>query len=360
MDISLSKIETLLEEFSKLPKNNIETTYLEICKYPKNRFEEICSRILKFYLEPNGEHGFKDLFISSLFELIGKRDHVFDISDIEIISEENAERKRIDLLIKSSEFVIGIENKITASLYNPLSIYKKRMKQYNNKNAYGIILSLYKIRDPEEISLINKYDYIQILYRDYFNKIKLNMVNYNIKTNSRYKVYLDDFMQTLENMEDNMHLNKKLSNYFFDKEAEIEELKEKYEEYKKIIDNTHLERIEKLVEILKKETKDNKWQAVAKDGTLSYGNEKFMIDSSYVNTRENICGKFEIQFFSPKLSDWSKYENVILNDFPEKKLEKEDGGARLHLENIENNDEDKTIIKKLIYYYNYYKKLMKK
>jgi len=327
-DISLISIEALLEEFSKLPKNVKETTYLEICKYPKSRFEEICSRILQFYLDPNGEHGFKELFISSLFELIEKQDIGLNISDIEIIAEENAEGKRIDLLIYSSEFVIGIENKITAKLYNPLSIYKKRMSQYNNKNVYGVILSLHKISTSEEFSLINKNSFKQILYSDYFNKIKSNMKNYNGQANSRYKAYLDDFIQTLENMEDNMPLNEQLSNYFFDKGAEIEELKEKYEEYKNIIEKTQFNRIEELVEILKKETKDNKWQANKKYCDLIYGNRVYL-DCCYENTRSDMCGKFKIILNSPKLSDWSKHENVILNYFPKKKLVKEEGGAQL-------------------------------
>ena len=53
-----------------LPKTIKEPTYLEICKYPRRRFEEICSRLLCFYIAPKNEHGFNDLFLSSLLELL--------------------------------------------------------------------------------------------------------------------------------------------------------------------------------------------------------------------------------------------------------------------------------------------------
>jgi hypothetical protein len=161
-------------------------------------------------------------------------------------------------------------------------------------------------------------------------------------------------------MEDDMPLNEQLMNFFFDKGTEIEELKENYEEYKKFIDETQYSRIEELAEILKRETRDNKWQVNRKYCVLIYDSRKgIFMDSSYEMTRENICGEFSIFLYCPKLSDWSKYENVILNDFPRKKVIKEENSGRILLEKIKNKDEDKTIIKKLIYYYDYYKKLVK-
>lgn len=145
-------INKILKDFEELPKVVKETTYLEICKYPGNRFEEICSRLLAFYLNPNNEHKLKDLFIVSLLQLVSKKEISFDSKKVIVISEDNAEGKRLDLLIYSSnQFVIGIENKITAGLYNPLETYQKRIKEYSSNNKFNILLSLNKIKDVESI-----------------------------------------------------------------------------------------------------------------------------------------------------------------------------------------------------------------
>jgi hypothetical protein len=358
--LSINNIETLLSEFKKIPKYIKEATYLEICKYPKRRFEEICSRILQFFLDPSKEHGFKELFLKSLFEILTTQNNLPNFfSDIDIITEDNAEGKRIDLLIRSKNFIIGIENKITAKIYNPLDAYKDRIEQYNNKNVYKIVLSLYKITDPYEISLIENNDFIQIRYYEYFNKVKSNMGNYISHGNLKYLAYWNDFMQTLENMENNMPLNEQLSNYFFDKKDEIITLIEMYDEYKNAITNKHMNRISELLERIKIETNDDKWWAWEK-WDLGHKNEKIEIgiESYYEETRENICGKFHIYLTSWNLIDWKKFENIILNYFKEKKPEKSDDRAFLLVETINNDDEEK-IIERLIYYYNYYNKLLK-
>ena len=358
-EIQIVNIEALLSEFKKLPKDTKETTYLEICKYPNRRFEEICSRILQFYFDPNKEHGFKDLFILSLFELIEKTDRIPDIYGLNVINEDNAEGKRIDLLIYSNDFVIGIENKITANVNNPLDIYKNRIEQYNSKNVYKLLLSLYKISDANELSLIKNNGFINIRYCEFFNKIKTKIGNYIGQCNLKYLTYLNDFMQTLENMEDNMPLNEQLSNFFFDKKDEINGFIKLYDEYNEIIEKKQFGRIKELLTRLKKDTKDDKWW-IYEEWDLGHNNEKVKIgiESYYEATRDNMCGKFIIYLTSWNLHDWNKYEKKILKDFPKKKMEKEDGRVYLLVETIFNDDEE-LIIKKLIEYYNYYKSLLK-
>ncbi|KGN92485.1 hypothetical protein HR15_02355 [Porphyromonas gulae] len=59
--------EEILELFAQLPKEDREPTFIEICRYPYNRQEEICSRILRFFLDPNAEHKLYDLWLSALW-----------------------------------------------------------------------------------------------------------------------------------------------------------------------------------------------------------------------------------------------------------------------------------------------------
>ena len=99
--LTIEEIDDILNSFSILPKNINEPTYLELCKYPKRRFEEICSSLLQFYFDPNKEHGLGDLLISSLMDKIKNKNQNFEYNNIKIYREENAEGKRIDLLITS-------------------------------------------------------------------------------------------------------------------------------------------------------------------------------------------------------------------------------------------------------------------
>ena len=122
MEELVAKFQTVVRDFSKIPKTDTEPTWLEICRYPQSRFEEICSRILAFFLNPKAEHGLNDLWLSALLDAIGKvgwRDYRHDIG---VRTEEYADGKRIDITVVANDYVVAIENKITADHYNPLDV----------------------------------------------------------------------------------------------------------------------------------------------------------------------------------------------------------------------------------------------
>ena len=311
--LTIEEIEEILHSFKILPKNIKEPTYLELCKYPKRRFEEICSRLLQFYFDPNKEHGLSDLLISSLMDKIKNKNQNFVYNNINIYSEKNAEGKKIDLLITSKDFALGIENKINAKLNNPLEIYKKTIEDFN-ENAFKVVLSLRKIINKDEIEKINKNNFINLTYADYFSQIKYKLGEYFNKSNFKYLTYLNDFIQTLENMEDYMSLNEKLSNYFFDNSKEIEELNELFKVYLNEIKEKQINRLNEIEEDIKSETKDKKWNVYNKeDGLCLFYKENYDIgiEAYYENTRENACGKFNIYLTSWNIKDWKKYEDKI-------------------------------------------------
>lgn len=181
----MERFQTIVWNLSKLPKNNTEPTWLEICRYPYSRFEEICSRILAFYLNPKAEHGMTWLWISSLLDAIGKSDEWYDYRhEIKINTEEYADGKRIDITVISDDYVIAIENKITADLYNPLDIYKDYIsKKYPDKKRALIVLSLKPILDKR---LLADNDFQRISYRDLFEKVGRRIGNYIADANQKY------------------------------------------------------------------------------------------------------------------------------------------------------------------------------
>ena len=82
---------------------------MEIAGYP--HFENVCSNILAFYLQPSNEHGFGTLFLDVLAILINAEIEI-DGQSIDVRREEHTRiRNRIDLVIESDNYIIGIEKR---------------------------------------------------------------------------------------------------------------------------------------------------------------------------------------------------------------------------------------------------------
>ena len=355
--MKIEEIEQLLKRFNRLPKMVKEPTYLEICKYPKSRFEEICSRLLCFYLNPKGEHGFGDLFLKSLIEIIGKSDSIHvNYDTINIINEENAEGKRLDILIHdNNNFVIGIENKITANLYNPLEQYKNRVKLYSKENITLIVLSMNKITDKNELNLIKTLGFINITYAEYFDNIKQKIGYYINNCNNKYLTFVNDFIQTIENMK-NLNLpNNQLNSFFSEKYEDIENLLYFFNQYKNDIWNIQIDRIDDLRMRIIEETNDDEWETWENWGLLcKFNSNKFTIgiESYFESTKNNPLGNFTILITTWDLKAWKYYEEKILQGFPKCDVKIENNRAKLVVEVIVDNDEE-LIISSLKRYYDF-------
>lgn len=359
--MKINDTKRLLIEFESLPKDLKLPTYLEICKYPKRRFEEICSRLLCFYLAPQGEHGLQNLFLFSLLEILAPEKEFHFLNDkIKVISEENAEGKRLDILIYSSSFVIGIENKITASLYNPLEIYNSRIKLYGTENIFRVVLSLKKITNSDEVTYMNANNFVGVTYSEYFKKIKHNLRLFEDNCNKNYLLYLNDFIQTLENMSEKNILNTELSNFFFDNSIQIDQLVELYTKYHNNIDKIQIERVTDLNEKISQLTKTDKWWAwEGWDLGINEFNAqrpKIGIESSYETTKSSPVGIFKIYISAWTLTDWNYYESKILKDFPNKELLRDGNRVYYFVEEIVDDNEE-LILKSLKKYYEYLKEI---
>ena len=351
----------ILDIFKNLPKNYSEPTFLEISKFPKRRFEEICSRILSFYFNPMKEHKLNDLFLSSLFELLNRSDIKYRNDQIKIITEDNADGKRIDLVVYSNDFIIGIENKITASLYNPLDVYKKRLEEYNIENTIKIVLSLKDITDNNELLLMKTNGFIPITYLDFFEIIKRNIGKYISNSNQRYLTYLFDFIKTLENMTTLNNIDKRLADFFYDKSNEIEELINLYNKHKEFIVSIQKEKISELKDVISNKTKVEWWAWQGWDlGYNSFNSDKptIGIEASFKAIKDNPLGKFHIYITTWKLKDWVPYEKELKERFPNNFLDKVNNRVYLHMDII-NGDDEKLIIDKLVEYFEILKEITK-
>lgn len=250
--MELNEITRLLLDFQKMPKPKRARTFLEISGYP--HYENVCSNILKFYLEPNNEHGLKDLILNSLVQLADKDFKIdCDFEQVEVYRElQTLAENRLDLLIETENYVIGIENKIFHFLNNDLNDYSKTVLSYceqNDKTPINIILSLNKLSNHQDIEKARADNFINITYEDLFTNIKKYIGSYLSHSNPTYSIYLTDFMKSIQNLKPATMENKVLWNFFKDNSEIVQELTDKYSEYK----NTVFAKAERLKEFLPKE-----------------------------------------------------------------------------------------------------------
>nr|MBA2782473.1 PD-(D/E)XK nuclease family protein [Rubrobacteraceae bacterium] len=134
----------LLDEFKKLPAHvERPQTFMEIAGYPRR--ENVCSNILKFFMDPEESHGLGTLMLDALV-----RAARIDVAEGSISSNVSVDREtvtqagnRIDLLITSDDHAILIENKIDASSDNPFPEYAAYLDQIaEGREKHKILLTL--------------------------------------------------------------------------------------------------------------------------------------------------------------------------------------------------------------------------
>src|SRR5207249_2975364 len=126
---SLCDYERLLSSLRDiLPLTKKPKTLLEITRFPRSELAH--SNILKFFLDPKEEHGLDDVFLKALLEAVGSPLVSSPLGAVEVVREDRTEsNKSIDIVVEGEFFVVGIEHKIGAELYNPLKEYKERLIQ---------------------------------------------------------------------------------------------------------------------------------------------------------------------------------------------------------------------------------------
>jgi hypothetical protein len=142
--------------------------FIELTSPDENKISDL----LKILLEPNGIHGqgeiFFKLFIEKLKPYYNKETNI-DHKNTSIIREKTIDKgRRIDLFIKSKNFVIAIENKIYAEeQFYQLDDYFKFLDK-NYENFILIFLTATK-RKPQSISSKNKNSnkFINVSYNEF-------------------------------------------------------------------------------------------------------------------------------------------------------------------------------------------------
>lgn len=359
--------EEILELFAQLPKEDREPTFIEICRYPYNRQEEICSRILRFFLDPNAEHKLYDLWLSALWKASGQESDLPFYKNVSSVTEEECskspgeERRRIDIVVSSEKFVIAIENKIRAGLYNPLNAYKEHISNkyhdFDIKKVY-IVLTLDSLLDVKSRQHIEKNGFHAITYQQLFKSVKDELGNYISGCNSKYLTYMFDFIKTLENM---TNINsKRVFEFFIKHEREVKELIEAHKKFVAENRKTQEDCIASLREQISKKTQREWWVWEKFLLGISFNEEgnKIGIESYYEASEDGACGTFNIWITTWDREHWTPYKEEVLKCFKEEYTKLDDKvseGNRMRvylwLRPLKGKDEQQ-IIEKLAEVYN--------
>ncbi len=186
----------LLDEFKKLP-DRVERppTFMEIAGYP--HYENVCSNVLAFFMDPGEPHGLGALVLNALVSVGDSAE-----SDKAIGGSASVEREvstdagnRIDILITSDDHAILIENKIHASVGNPLDDYANYLDQTaNGRSKHKFLLTLDPIGEGSDWGFAN------LTYEEFDEKIRSLLGHYVSGADTRYLTIFLDFLNTLKNL----------------------------------------------------------------------------------------------------------------------------------------------------------------
>lgn len=335
---------------------------MDICQMGGDRFEERCSQILRFYLNPIGQHKLYGLFLNSLLELLGITEFCYNMQTVKILTEDMTDdHKRIDITVIADDFVIAIENKIGAELYNPFESYVNYINAHykEKERKIFVVLSARKITDCREVEKIKKHGYKYINYQMLFSVIKKNLGTYAADCNQAYLTFLFDFIRTIEKRYYNS--NMEIKRFFFNNRNNIEALIDQYNSFKEDILKTQKENIADLKISVSQKTGVDWWVWQGWDLGVSFneGSNRIGIESSFGGeTFDNQLGDFHIYITVWNKKHFYPYEEDLKKLFPDCYIDYESVYNRvyLHLPVIKGNDHEE-IVAKLSEYYSIMKEI---
>lgn len=245
-DLQVQVLEKLFDDLQTLsPEEHMEADIFSICGFP--HYERVASNVLAFFLDNKREHGLGDLFIQSMLTLGKIEAEALDLN-YEVQKEVQTKKGNfIDLVIQSNSYVILIENKIYATVYNDLDDYYDHFAQpiQNNQkpnNVYAFVLSLKPIS-------IKHQKYVYIEYEQLFDQVKSRLGEYITRSNQRYLFLLIDFITNIENLKKGNIMDYEFISYVREHINEIEivnrQLKKIHDDFREVVEKVNAQISEK-------------------------------------------------------------------------------------------------------------------
>lgn len=191
-DIDFEELTIELKKLKNQPKIvDEDPTYFEITGYPY--LENVASNILGFFLDPNEAHGFGTLFLESFLSVIKENSSVEDFLEVEVERESYTDKNcRIDIVVKTNNLSLAIENKIYAKLNNDLSHYFDHLRKMSQgRRVFGFLLTLKPMTVPSSAK-----GFVNVTYENLFTELLNNSGKELLNINNRYFSLFIEFIKT--------------------------------------------------------------------------------------------------------------------------------------------------------------------
>ncbi|WP_411845086.1 PD-(D/E)XK nuclease family protein [Roseibacillus persicicus] len=138
---ALQQIEKLFEELTLLEQSESQATFLSIGG--RGYYENPASDLLLFFFRPDNAHGLGTLFIDAFLEASNFKVNLKATGTLTVQREQGTnDRKRIDLVVSNSTWLLMIENKIWHHQNNPFDSYEELADNLaNGRELYFAVLS---------------------------------------------------------------------------------------------------------------------------------------------------------------------------------------------------------------------------
>jgi hypothetical protein len=170
-------------------KRRREKTYLEVANV--NSKENVWTSILSYFCDPQNNHVYGNSFVKAITKSINVDYESVQDELIEVKSEYFTNKgNRIDIVIRTGKYIIGIENKVHAYIYNDLEDYADTIDMIalsENLKPLKILLTIEK----HSLSIGS---FVNLEYKTLLKQIKMETKHIE---NSDWK--LNDFIRTIEN-----------------------------------------------------------------------------------------------------------------------------------------------------------------
>jgi hypothetical protein len=327
--------------------NKQKLNFFQIAGFP--RYEVVFSNVLAFLIEN------EQLIYHSLLDCL--KITSYDKVEEVIREDRTDENKRIDLTIKATDRIIGIENKIGAGLYNDTENYYQHLKGISddeNKELICVILSQKKIANMPD-------NFVNVLHSDLVKSIKKRDREL---ANTEYVQILNEFVENILYLQRGTMMAKKFAELLDNKtyREKIENIIENYNLFRKELENKAKEMLSEL-NIDKLFEKKWPYKDVNDIGyfTIVVVIENFLAVKKYRITIDIFINykNFEIKIYDIKKSkDDTEFRNIIkkiLPDFNENYTKDEEKSiCYAHDLNDYNMALDK--VKEILAYFKNYKK----
>lgn len=191
----ISSMKRILDRMKNIPIKKIvlkDPTFMDLSGYP--HYENVCSNILSFYLTTDAVHGLGDLMLQALLTSAGmgsKNAIVTNEVEREVMTDRG---NRMDLVIHSDDYLVGVENKIYTAVNNNLQDYAQWLERNaNGRRVIKILLSL-------DQKAIEEAGFVSVTYESFFNEMEIILGRYWTGGNPKYLMCLQDFVQTIRSL----------------------------------------------------------------------------------------------------------------------------------------------------------------